>query len=119
MKRVIMILLHSATNTHIQHLQTKSYAEHMALGAYYVGIVTPVDSLVETVQGLREEIITGYPLENVIFNEGLRPLEYMKMVREEFLNHRDSFPENGQVQNILDTIGELLDGTIYKLTFLR
>jgi len=28
----ILTLLHAATNTHILHWQTKSFAEHMALG---------------------------------------------------------------------------------------
>ena len=120
MKRLIMVLLHSATNAHILHLQTKSYAEHVALGAYYEGIVGPVDSLVENMQGMAGEIIRGYPLENSAFDESMSGLAYMTRIRELFLEHRPAFPASAsQIQNILDTILELINSTIYKLKFLH
>ena len=34
-----LTLLHSATNTHILHLQSRSYSEHKALGEFYEEIV--------------------------------------------------------------------------------
>ena len=56
----ILTLLHAATNTHILHLKTKSYAEHVALGTFYTELPDLVDAVVESIQGLTGEIIE-YP----------------------------------------------------------
>jgi hypothetical protein len=53
----ILTLLHAATNTHILHWQTKSFAEHMALGEFYEALPGLIDSLVEATQGATGEII--------------------------------------------------------------
>ena len=47
----VMCLLHSQTNAHILHLQSRSYAEHKALESYYEGIDDLIDSFVEAYQG--------------------------------------------------------------------
>ena len=39
-------LLHSATNAHLFHWSTDSFAKHMALGEYYDNIVELTDSYV-------------------------------------------------------------------------
>lgn len=115
----IMMLFHSATNTHIHHLQTRSFSAHMALGAYYPKIVELTDSIVETIQGLNNEILTGYPLDNSGFSESMTPLEYMMDVRNKFRNGRQSFPKDSHIQSLLDTVSELIDSTVYKLQFLN
>jgi hypothetical protein len=115
----IMMLFHSATNTHIQHLQTKSFSAHMTLGAYYPKIVELTDSIVETMQGLNNEILTGYPLDNSGFSESMTPLEYMRDVRNKFQSGRQSFPQDSHIQSLLDMVSELIDSTIYKLQFLN
>jgi len=59
---MIATLLHSRSQAHIFHWQTKSqssFAEHMALGTYYDEIVELIDGIVESYQG-KYEIITGY-----------------------------------------------------------
>lgn len=119
MKKVIMKLLHSSTNAHILHLQSRKYSEHVALGEYYQGIVGHVDKLVETLQGLSGDIITKYPLENDGFKEGMNTLDYIVGIREFFTKNRKSFPRNSEIQNILDEIMELLNTTVYKLKFLN
>lgn len=119
MQGVVMMLLHSATNAHIQHLQTTSFAEHKALQAYYEGIVGPVDSVVELVQGMKGQIVREYPLANIGFSEEMKPLEYISYVRTMFNDHRSLFPANSHVQNALDVISDLLDSTVYKLRFLH
>lgn len=119
MQAVVMMLLHSATNAHIQHLQTRSFAEHKALQLYYEGIVAPVDSVVELVQGLKGEIISGYPLDNSVFSEEMKPLEYISYVRKMFADNRSLFPIDSHLQNALDVISDLLDSTVYKLKFLH
>lgn len=114
----LMMLLHSATNAHIQHLQTRSFSAHMALGAYYPKIVDLVDGLIEMMQGMDNQIITGYPLANNGFSESMAPLDYLMSIRDQFQAGRSSFPSATPVQNLLDGISELIDSTIYKLQFL-
>ncbi len=55
----VSTLMASRTQAHIFHLQTPSFAAHMALQAYYEGIVPLIDGLVESYQG-KNGIITGY-----------------------------------------------------------
>lgn len=59
---MIATLLHSRSQAHIFHWQTKSqssFAEHMALGTYYDEIVELIDGIVESYQG-KHDLITGY-----------------------------------------------------------
>ena len=56
---LMSMLLHSKTQAHVFHLQTNSFAEHMALAGYYGGIDDLVDGLVESYQG-KYGIISGY-----------------------------------------------------------
>ena len=45
--KMVSCLFHSRTQVHVFHLQTKSFSEHQALGAYYDGIIEIVDGLIE------------------------------------------------------------------------
>jgi hypothetical protein len=58
-KDMVSILLHSQTQVHIFHLQTKSYAEHKALQKYYEDIDGIVDGIIESYQG-KYDVVTGY-----------------------------------------------------------
>ena len=58
-KDMVSILLHSQTQVHIFHLQTKSYSEHKALQGYYEGIDALVDGIIESYQG-KQDVINGY-----------------------------------------------------------
>jgi hypothetical protein len=111
-RSLIMTLLHSVTNTHVLHLQTTSYAEHKALEAYYTTIDKHVDSLVEAYQGVNE-VIRDYPMQND-FDPRMTTRKYMRYLRSEVDRKRDLFPGT-DLQNILDTITELIDSTLYKL----
>lgn len=44
---------------HIEHWKTKSYAQHMALGAFYDAIIDSVDAIVEAHQGVFELVDVG------------------------------------------------------------
>ena len=44
--KLISYLMHSRTQAHVYHLQTPSFAAHMALNSYYGGIVEIIDGLV-------------------------------------------------------------------------
>ena len=49
--KAIGIMFAGRTVTHIQHLKTKSYAEHKALNEFYDEIIDLADDLAEATQG--------------------------------------------------------------------
>jgi hypothetical protein len=114
---LIVELLHSATNTHVMHLQTRNYATHIALGEYYAAIVGLVDTLVEAIQG-KYGIVKGYPMGNT-FNQDMKPVRYMQYLHDMFAKERSKLPLDSEIGNIADTIAEQIDSTLYKLRFLR
>lgn len=117
--KLISYLLHSRTQTHIYHLQTPSFAAHMALNGYYDGIVDLVDGLVESYQG-KYGILTNYSnfsiLEYKSCEEIIMYLQGLNMTVEKL---RTSIPQDTYLQNQIDTIVELISSTIYKLKFLK
>ena len=115
---MIFDLLHSATVTHIMHLQTESFAEHMALGEYYDAIPDLADALIEAWQGKNQKILRGYGACKESY-EGVKPLEYLQILRDEFEVCRPYIGEDSELQNLADTIADQLDSTMYKLRFLK
>ena len=109
-------LFHSATVTHFMHLQTRSYAEHIALGAYYDEVVDLVDAVAESIQGCYGEVITGYP--GMFANVNTTPLEYLKSLQVFVADTRVNMPQESNIQNEIDNVATLIDSTIYKLKFL-
>ena len=112
----ILTLLHAATNTHILHLQSKSYAEHMALGAFYEALPGLVDTVAESIQGLNEEIIE-YPFD--YYKPASTGLEELRSLKDYVSEKRNMLPQNSEIQNSIDSIADLIDSTIYKLKFLK
>jgi hypothetical protein len=98
---------------HIAHLQTKSYAQHMALNSLYEDIVELRDRFIETYQG-KYGIIKGY---SVNIKEGQDMVKYitdkMNLAEQTRLKVKD-----GWLQQIIDDIIELYTQTLYKLKFL-
>lgn len=116
MGEFILSLLHSATNTHILHWQTKSFAEHMALGEFYEALPGLIDTLVEATQGVTGEIIE-FPAD--YYPPAEDGLTELLELREFFIENRDVMPKDREIQNLLDGIGDQIDSTLYKLRFLK
>lgn len=109
-------LLHSGTNTHILHLQTKSYAEHKALETFYTEIIDLTDSLIEAFQGRHSQIIE-YPR---FYDTPIgTPLEELNLMSSYVIANRNVLGSDSEIQNLVDEIQALIDSTIYKLTFLK
>ena len=114
----LMKLLHSGTVTHIKHLQTKSFSEHMALGSFYPEIIELVDSLIEAWQGKNGQIVDGYELPESNYAD-LTPLQYLQYLSDEIAEDRALLGDDSELQNITDEICQLVDSTMYKLRFLK
>ena len=111
--KAIGIMFAGRTVTHIQHLKTKSYAEHKALNKFYDEIIDLVDGLAEATQGqyglLDIPFITvAVPNDSTVFLKGqLAELDkIMKCVDEDYL------------MNIYQEVQKLYRSTIYKLVNL-
>lgn len=112
---VFATLLNSATVAHILHLQTRSYAKHKALEGLYEALPDLTDSLIESYQS--KYGIAEYPAQSVATPSDA--LDFVKGLREYVSTKRFAVAKDSELQNITDEIVQLLDSTIYKLTFLN
>lgn len=113
----ISTLFASRTQAHIFHLQTTSYAQHIALGAYYDGIIEATDVLVELIQG-RYGIVRGYN-SPAIFKEDDGTVSYFEALLKYVDLNRNNIPQDSNIQNQVDNIIDLVNSTLYKLKFLH
>ena len=113
-----MCLLNSVTTGHILHLQSRSYSQHMALGAFYDGIGDLVDAFVEAFQG-KYGLLTKYPATAVLMPD-MNPIDYLEYLKTDVqtLRRANGFPQDSELQNICDEIAQLIASTSYKLKFL-
>jgi high-affinity Fe2+/Pb2+ permease len=117
-KDMVSILLHSQTQVHIFHLQTKSYSEHKALQGYYEGIDALVDGLIESYQG-KYDVITQYnSIKNEDYKSNEQVIKYFKALDTMIEKNRKGVKESF-IQNQIDTVQELINSTVYKLRFLK
>lgn len=115
---MVSILLHSQTQVHIFHLQTKSYSEHKALQNYYEGIDGLVDGIIESYQG-KYDVLTGYKsIKTEEYKSNDQIIKYFKALDAMVEKNRKEIKESF-IQNQIDTIQELIYSTLYKLRFLK
>lgn len=112
--KFVSILLSSATQAHVFHLHTPSYAQHKALEDYYTGIVPLVDSYVESYQGTYGRLVRPVK-SNAIANDPRKALLYFQILKRKV--EKMKLPKD-HLRNIQDSIMELITSTIYKLKFL-
>ena len=111
-------ILHSRNQAHVFHLQTKSYAEHIALNGYYDAVVPLFDGIVESYQG-KYGIIKNFKTFKVEqYRNGKKTISYFERLLDIIEENRDSV-EDSYIQNQIDTVQELINSTIYKLRFLK
>ena len=115
---MISLLLHSRSQIHILHLQTKSYPEHMALNGYYTEIGDLVDGLVESYQG-KYDILSGYKSYTISdYKSTESTIKYLKDLYGKVEKLRTCC-DDSYIQNQIDTVCELINSTLYKLRFLK
>jgi hypothetical protein len=111
-------LLDSQRQTHIFHLQTKSFAEHKALQDYYDAIDGLVDGLVESAQG-KWGILTGWKsVGTQEYQSSEQVISYLKSLADEVAKVF-SIVKDTYIQNQLDEVTALINSTLYKLRFLK
>ena len=115
MGEFIALLFMARDITHRAHLKTRSYAQHMALGAFYPEIIELADSLAEAYQGCEGKLINIPYVKNTV-NEDVESIlrNHLKWVE----NNRKKLSDESSIQNIIDEIVDLYQSTLYKLKFL-
>jgi len=111
-------VLHSRNQAHVFHLQTQSYAEHIALNTYYDGIVPLFDAIIESYQGKYGIIKTFKSFKIEQYKNSKKTISYFERLLDVIEENRDSV-EDSFIQNQIDTVQELINSTLYKLRFLK
>lgn len=116
-EKMVSEILNSRNQTHIFHLQTKSFAEHKALNDYYDEIVGLFDGLVESYQG-KYGIISNFTCDGVEnYKSNDSTIKYFEKLVKNIEKMRKSVNDS-YLENQIDTVVELIYSTIYKLRFL-
>lgn len=103
--------------THSVHLNTRSYAKHVALQGFYEGVVGLADDFAEAYQG-RHGLIG--PITLMSAKKTSNVVEFLQDQLAEIESNRYKFcdKEETSIQNIIDEIVALYLSTLYKLRFL-
>lgn len=103
--------------THSTHLNTRSYAKHVALNEFYDGIIDLADKFAEAYQG-KYGLIGPISLMSAKKNGNV--VEFLEDQVEELMEMRYKVVEKEctPLQNIIDEIFGLYYSTLYKLKFL-
>ena len=102
---------------HSVHLNTRSFSKHMALGAFYDGIIDLADKFAEVYQG-KHGLIGPISLMNARKTSNI--VEFLQDQVDEIEKVRYEVVDKTEtaLQNIIDEIIGLYLSTIYKLKFL-
>lgn len=111
----IGMLFEIEATAHIAHLQTTSYAQHVALNSLYTDIVDLRDRFAESYQG-KYGIITDIQFKKT--SESIDMVAYLKVKARDIETFKSTIKE-GYLNQIIDDVHELLYSTIYKLKFLK
>ena len=111
--KAIGIMFAGRTVTHIQHLKTKSYAEHKALNEFYDEIIDLADDLAEATQG--QYGLLDIPFVNLTV--GKDSAAFLKGQLAE-LDKVMAGVDEDYLMNIYQEIQKLYRSTIYKLVNL-
>jgi DNA-binding ferritin-like protein len=103
--------------THSVHLNTRSYAKHVALNEFYDGIVDLADKFAEAYQG-RHGLIG--PITLMSAKKTTDVIEFLKdsLADIEDMRYKVCEKDDTPLQNIIDEIVGQYLSTLYKLKFL-
>ena len=107
---VVSTLFNARTNAHIAHLQTKSYARHMALNDFYEGVIDIADKFAEASQA-SGVLLKGYTLGELCVGD---IVPFLEKQYNDLLGCKKDFTE-GHLLQLIDDATELYATTLYKL----
>ncbi|NLH94289.1 MAG: hypothetical protein GX466_08785 [Candidatus Cloacimonetes bacterium] len=105
MEELIDLLLEIADTAHRQHLATRSYAKHMALGDFYDSLRDNTDTLAEALIGMGNDVEEPEPDISA----------YLKERYAEVVAMRPICDGDTAAENLFDNVAAGFLSTIYKL----
>lgn len=114
------MLVLGAASAHVQHWNTLgpgSFAAHDAMGTFYTELPELTDSVIEACLQDESKII----LDGKALFLGKNPLELVEYIYANVtvMRSQTGFPQESEVQNLVDSISELCRHTIFKLKRLK
>lgn len=106
------------SQTHVYHLVTKSYAEHMAIGEFYAGLQVLIDGLAEQTIGLNIELNDAVTSANLDFGYSKdRLIAELNTYRDSIsiLLEKTNVPALMSINDTLINIQTSIDTLLYKL----
>ena len=115
---VVTLLFNARTNAHIMHLNTDSYAQHMALDGFYKDIFEIAATFAESSIGTRGSKLTGIQLGEL---SNKAPVDFLTEVLDKLtmLRSKLNTVREGHLIQLMDDAAELFTTTIYKLKQLK
>jgi hypothetical protein len=111
LERLVEQLIDDADTAHRQHLVTESYAEHVALGEFYAGVRSGMDSFVEAAIGV------GQPVPEL---DEVSTLDSIEASYLELLDERDdTCAGNTTLEAIYDNVLAVYAAVLYKRKRLK
>jgi len=110
----LLTLLHSSTNAHLLHWQSKSYSEHRTLGKFYEIILDLTDDLAEAMMG-KYDMTIEFPVD--YYAPSATGKEEIEDLKEYVMDVRTRLPQDSEIQNLIDAIADQIDKTLYLLRF--
>jgi DNA-binding ferritin-like protein len=110
----LLTLLHSSTNAHLLHWQSKSYAQHVALGTFYNEIIDTTDQIAEALMGSYDMTLT-FP--KMYYAPAATAKEELEALKDYVFETRQELPQDTEIQNLIDEVAQLIDSTLYLLRF--
>lgn len=109
--KFIGVLFQSRDVMHLTHLDTRSFAEHKALNAFYDGILDLTDSFTEKYFGRNGRI-------EIVIPESKKQdaVNFLKELGKIIEGERDNYSTD--LQNIMDEMIGLVFETLYLLTLV-
>lgn len=116
--RLIALVFLSRELTHREHLRTRSFAAHSALGGFYEEIIGIADSLAEAYQG-RHGVIDNIPLLEAEPAKDIIAVLEKRLAAIEKLRYTAVEKTDTALQNSIDEAVSLYLSTLYKLKNLK
>lgn len=114
MEDLISLLFLARDLAHREHLHTKSYAQHVALNAFYDQIVDDADAIAEAYQGLYKLMP---PIPIMGFSGTIKIIDALEVHVDWIADNRYKVckKEDTAIQNLIDAAVETYASTLYKL----
>ncbi len=115
MESLIITLFQSRDFAHFKHLETSSYARHMALNEYYDGIVDHMDALAELQMANGVAIRCPKSIEIPDVDE----VKYFDALANTLNRLSKDTGMREDMRNVIIDIQTLVNGLLYKLKMLK